>query len=135
MLEKSSCGRAFLGFMILFPVFVATPSYAQSSTLRLPKPGELYVACSLVDDPHKTVYYSAVFLAPEAKIHLYEKAFSTHLEMTNNKVIGTAKCSGYKQEAAAKVAQASLQENWHWVYKTSVPTGWTYVSSSMSGNP
>ena len=135
MLANLSRIKGSLALMTAFSVVLTTQSYAQSSTLHTVKPGDLYVVCSLVDDPHKTVYYSGVFLGAESKIHLYEKAFSTHLEMTNEKVIGTAKCSGYKEEAAAKAAMSSLQENWQWIYKTAVPTNWMYTSRSVYGNP
>ncbi len=96
----------------------------QSSPPYSAKSNELYIVCSLVDDPHKTVYYSGVFKGVESKVHIYEKSFSTYLEMTHEKVIGTAKCLSYQQESSAKAGLASLQENWHWVYKTSIPTYW-----------
>ena len=99
----------------------------QESITKPRRPNEVYVICSLVDDPHKSVYYSGVFSGTNNLIHTYEKAFSTHLEMMKSDVIGTAKCSSYEQERGAKASLASLQEDWHWIYKNSVPTNWSYV--------
>ena len=126
-----------LSFGIIIALALCSPNLAhgQYSPLHGAKSNDLYIVCSLVDDPHKTVYYSGVFKGVESKVHIYEKDFSTHLEMTNEKVIGTAKCSSYQQESSAKAGLASLQENWHWIYKTSIQSYWTYTPRSPYGNP
>ena len=116
--------RLSFGLFAALALCLSNLAYGQYSPRYSAKSKDLYIVCSLVDDPHKTVYYSGVFKGVESKVHIYEKDFSTHLEMTHEKVIGTAKCSSYPQESSAKAGLASLQENWHWIYKTSIPTYW-----------
>ena len=116
-------------------VLPPSSSYSQYASSNNPKANQLYIVCSLVDDPHKTVYYSGIFRGLDPSIHIYEKSFSTHLEMSRTTVIGTAKCSSYQSEGAAKAGLANLQENWQWIYKTSVQTGWSYTPISRYGQP
>src|ERR1700712_1648710 len=88
-------------------VLPASSSYSQYASSNNPKANQLYIVCSLVDDPHKTVYYSGIFRGLDPSIHIYEKSFSTHLEMSRTTVIGTAKCSSYQSEGAAKAGLAN----------------------------
>ncbi|ADW71510.1 hypothetical protein AciX9_4580 (plasmid) [Granulicella tundricola MP5ACTX9] len=122
--------RLFAG--ILGMSFLSSPSlgFSQYAASTAPKSNKLYIICSLVDDPHKTVYYSGVFRGVDPSLHAYEKSFSTHLEMSATNLIGTAKCSSFQDELAAKANMANLQENWRWIYKNSINTNWMYTPLS-----
>ena len=81
-----------------------------------------YVYCALIDDRHRTVYQSGIFL----QLSLMEGTandFSIALSKRFPVVIGTGKCFSAKDASSALNGQTTFRSQWQWTYKI-VDTGW-----------
>ncbi len=88
-----------------------------------------YAYCALIDDRHRTVYQSGIFLQPS----LPEGSatdFSVALSKRFPVVIGTGMCYSAKDASSALKGQTAFRSQWQWTYKI-MDTGWNPTSKEI----
>ena len=88
-----------------------------------------YAYCALIDDRHRTVYQSGIFLQPslpEGSATDFSIALSKRFPI----VIGTGTCYSAKDASSALKGQTTFRSQWQWTYKV-VDTGWNPTSKEI----